>query len=111
MDLLEKHLFSMFNAQSPLVNGKVLQDPGPLQFPLPEKVRVQIMPDDLVIARQDPTLRFPRQISHFNQLVDYILNTQDKPHLRRALQVYYDRLTRYYHKFLDASGVSNPESS
>lgn len=106
MDLLARHLFSQFNAKSPLVNGKVLQDPGPLQFPLPEKARVQVMADDLIIARRDPTLRFPRQIAHFNQLVDYILNTQDKPHLRRALQVYYDRLTRYYRTFLDASGVS-----
>lgn len=105
MDLLEQHLFSHYNAASPLVNGRVLLDPGPMQFAVPAKVRVQVMPDDLIVARRDPTLRFPRQIQHFNQLVDYILNTQDKPHLRRALQVYYDRLTRYYRTFLDVSGV------
>jgi len=106
MDLLEQHLFSTFNAASPLVNGRVLADPGALQFAVPAKVRVQVMPGDLIAARRDPTLRFPRQIQHFNQLVDYILNTQDKPHLRRALQVYYDRLTRYYRTFLDANGIS-----
>jgi hypothetical protein len=105
IDAIEQHLFNAFNSSSPLVNGKVLSDPGPLPFEVPAKLRVQVMPDDLIVARRDPTLRFPRQIQHFNQLVDYILNTQDKPHLRRALQVYYDRLTRYYRTFLDASRV------
>ncbi len=105
MDLLEQRLFSELSAASPLVNGKVLDNPGHLHFPVPERTRVQVMPDDLIAARKDPTLRFPRQIQHFGQLVDYILNTQDKPHLRRALQVYYDRLTRYYHTFLGTSGV------
>jgi hypothetical protein len=103
MKALERHLFSTFNKKSPLVNWKVLTDPGRLSFRIPEKVRVQVMPDELMVARRDATLRFPRQIQHFNQLVDYILNTQDKPHLRRALQVYYDRLTRYYQRFLDAA--------
>lgn len=108
MKLLECHLFSLFNATSPLANGKVLNDPGVLPFAVPQKVRVQVMPDDLIVARQDPTLRFPRQIQHFNQLVDYILNTQDKRHLRRALQVYYDRLTRYLMTFLNPVAVQPP---
>jgi len=106
MDLLERHLFNIFNSASPLVNGKALLDPGSLPFDVPAKVQVQVMPDDLIIARRDATLRFPRQIQHFNQLVDYILNTQDKPHLRRALEVYYNRLTRYYRVFLDAAVAS-----
>ncbi len=52
-------------------------------------------------ARRDPVLRFPRQIQHFGALMDYILNTQDKPHLRRPLQVYFDRLGKYHAAFLD----------
>jgi hypothetical protein len=106
MNPLERSLFSRFNSASPLVNGRVLARSGRLRFPEPERARVQVMPDDLIMARRDPTLRFPRQIWHFNQLVDYILNTQDKPHLRRALQVYYDRLTRYYRTFLDAGSIT-----
>ena len=115
MKSLEQYLFNELNGKSPLVNGKPLPDPGPLQFKMPRKVRLQVMPDDLITARRDAALRFPRQIQHFNQLVDYILNTQDKPHLRRALQVYYDRLTRYYEDFLDAPARSSsshgPEDS
>jgi hypothetical protein len=97
---LEANLFSTHNQKSPLVNGAELADPGPLPFPIPPIVRVQVMPEELVTARRDPVLRFPRQIQHFNQLVDYILNTQDKPHLRRALQVYFKRLSQYYNEFL-----------
>ena len=58
------------------------------------------MDDREIVARQDPALRFPRQIQHFGSLVDYILNTQDKPHLRRALQVYFDRLSKYHSAFI-----------
>lgn len=101
IDPLEAHLFHEFDAATPLVNGKIPAEPGPLTFEVPERVRVQVMEDREIQSRQDPTLRFPRQIQHFNSLVDYILNTQDKPHLRRALQVYYDRLSRYYAAFVD----------
>jgi len=58
------------------------------------------MDDAEIQTRQDPRLRFPRQIQHFGALVDYILNTQDKPHLRRALQVYFDRLEAYHRAFI-----------
>jgi len=101
MKELERVLFVELNNQSPLVNGKILEHKGELTFTVPERVKIQVMPDELIKARRDPTLRFPRQIQHFNQLVDYILNTQDKKHLRRALDVYYDRLTKYFRTFMD----------
>ncbi|QNN23002.1 GIY-YIG nuclease family protein [Planctomycetales bacterium ZRK34] len=101
MDSIEQHFIYQCNKQSPLVNETIPTAKPKLTLKLPERNCVQVMPEALIKARQDPTLRFPRQIQHFNQLVDYILNTQDKPHLRRALQVYYKRLTRYYQTFLD----------
>jgi hypothetical protein len=101
--LLEAHLFHKFDARSPLANGSIPPKPETIGFTLPEQLRVQVMPEDEIKARLDPVLRFPRQIQHFNQLVDYILNTQDKPHLRRALKVYFDRLSRYYAAFLGES--------
>lgn len=98
---VEGRLFHDFHPISPLANGDVPADPGPLAFPLPEKARVQVIPEAEIVIRRGPVLRFPRQILHFNQLVDYILNTQDKPHLRQALRVYFDRLSRYYRAFLE----------
>jgi len=97
---LEAHLFHDFDGRSRLVNGSIPPAPGLLAFTVPERVRVQVMDDREIAGRKDPSLRFPRQIQHFGSLVDYILNTQDKPHLRRALQVYFDRLSRYYTAFL-----------
>lgn len=97
---LEDHLFHKLNKHSPLVNGAIPPDRGALGFTIPERVRVQVMEDREVEARKQPALRFPRQIQHFNSLVDYILNTQDKPHLRRALEVYFDRLCLYYRAFI-----------
>lgn len=96
----EAYLYHQFDRQSPLVNGTVPQESGDLSFKLPRRHRVQIMRDSEVDARQDPSLRFPRQIQHFNALVDYILNTQDKKHLRRAIDVHFDRLSRYRQQFL-----------
>lgn len=101
---LEAHLFHEFNGRAPLVNGTIPPAPGALGFSVPERVRVQVMEDREIVARKDPSLRFPRQIQHFGSLVDYILITQDKPHLRRALQVYFDRLSRYYTAFLGGQG-------
>jgi len=101
IDSLEAHLFHKYNDRSPLVNGSILAAPASLDFQVPEKVRTQVMDDKEVEARRDPVLRFPRQIQHFGALMDYILNTQDKPHLRRALQVYFDRLSKYHAAFLD----------
>jgi hypothetical protein len=103
---LEAFLFHQFHAKSPLVNGDIPRRPGKLGFEMPEEVRVQVIPDEEIAIRLAPMLRFPRQILHFGQLVDYILHTQDKPHLRQALKVYFDRLTRYYEAFLAEEGGS-----
>ena len=95
---LEAHLYNQFHAVNPLVNGRKL-NAVPMNVTPPTKIRVQVIPDDEIKLRLRPDRRFPRQIQHFNQLVDYIANTQDKPHLRKALEVYFRRLEKYYRAF------------
>lgn len=90
------HLIKKFE----LVNGDPPERPRGRLPVLPEHDTVQVIPTELIEQRRDPFLRFPRQISHFNQLVDYIVNTQDKPHLRQALQVYHRRLSKYLKAFI-----------
>ena len=98
---LEDALVYRLNKQSPLTNGSIpTTAPAPTSELSPE-VRSQIMPDEQIEARKSLAMRFPRQIQHFGALVDYILNTQDKPHLRRAVQVHFERLARYHGAFLD----------
>lgn len=99
----EAMLYRQFDAESRLVNGKI---PTESQMPLdelPSRTCEQIMPEGVIRARQDPAVRFPRQAQQFCQLLDYILNTHDKPHLRVALQVHFDRMNRYMDEFLKTS--------
>ena len=98
--LLEAQLFHLFDGTRQLVNGTVPLTPTQGLEKAPEPISVQILPDAAIDARRDPSIRFPRQVQQFHQLLDYILNTQDKPHLRRALDVHHRRLTRYLKQFL-----------
>jgi hypothetical protein len=97
---LEAQLFHLFDKQSQLVNGTVPALPARSLNRTAPEFKVQVLSDSVIEIRRDPTLRFPRQAQQFTQLLDYILNTQDKPHLRRALQVHHARLTRHLRSFL-----------
>jgi hypothetical protein len=96
---LETKVFHACNDTSPLVNGKVPPRLKGIRKKLWEPIRIQVMSDVEIEARREPAARFPRQIQHFGSLVDYILNTQDKPHLRRAIEVHFERLRRYHEAF------------
>ena len=50
--------------------------------------------------RKEPAVRLPRQIEHYQRLVDYILVVKDAPHLRRSVDAHYARLSRYHRGFL-----------
>lgn len=99
--LLEARLFHDFHVESPLMNGTLPNDPGSLSFPVPERQRVQVLPDDEIETRKNPTYRLPRQIQHMSHLVDHILNVKDTKQLRQSLKAHYSRLTTYYHNFLE----------
>lgn len=101
---LEAHLFSRFNALSPLMNGAILPDPGPLPFDVPKPQRVQVMTDDEIAIRQHPALRLPRQAQHYERLLDHIVNVKDAKELRLALRAHFDRLQRYHQAFLEPYG-------
>ena len=97
---LEAQLFHLFDGERQLVNGTVPPAPAAPLSRVPDHAVVQTLPDIAVAARLDPAIRFPRQVQQFHQLLDYILNTQDKRHLRRALAVHHRRLNRHLDQFL-----------
>ncbi|MGE0134654.1 MAG: GIY-YIG nuclease family protein [Dehalococcoidia bacterium] len=101
---LEQHLFARFHAESPLMNGQVYLDPGPLPFPVPEPQRVQVMTDEEIEIRKHPSLRLPRQAQHYERLLDQIVNVKDAKELRQALVAHFDRLQRYHRAFLEPYG-------
>jgi hypothetical protein len=96
---LEGHLFTHFDAQKPLMNGKTLTtDATP---DIPEKLILQVIEETERQNRLDPSVRLPRQISQYLRLVDYILTVKDAPHLKRSLSAHIARLTEYHEKFLN----------
>lgn len=98
--ILESQLVHYFDAQSPLVNGTIPAHPDKQITAIPTPVSVQVIEEGLIVTRKDPAIRFPRQAETFRQLLDYVLNVYDKPHLRRALQVHHERMSRYLEAFL-----------
>lgn len=98
--LLEAQLFHLFDGTNKLVNGTIPPIPVELLSAEPQAVEVRILPPNVIETRKDPAIRFPRQVQQFHQLLDYILNTQDKIHLRRALEVHHRRLNRFLEQFL-----------
>jgi hypothetical protein len=96
---LEAFLFHQHDPESPLMNGAIPQNPGQLPFPHPERIRVQVLPDDERTIRRDPSRRLPRQSQFYFQLVDHIQTVKDSRQLRRSLQAHFDRLRRYHASF------------
>jgi len=101
IDDLEAHLFHFFHAQKILLNGNI---PHSVTFPtirIPPVIKVQVMTDEEIAERKNPIRRLPRQAEHFRSLVDHILNVKNSPELRRSLAAHYERLSEYYHQFLE----------
>lgn len=108
---LEAFLFHQFDTQSRLMNGTIPANPEALPFSAPEKSRIQIMPDEEIEIRRNPSRRLPRQSQFYFQLVDHILNVKDSPELRRSLAAHFDRLSRYHHHFIGSALVVTPEDA
>ncbi|MGH1578944.1 GIY-YIG nuclease family protein [Planktotalea sp.] len=96
---LEAALFQRFDAQKPLMNGKVLPNPA---FPVsePSKQSVQVIEEPERQRRLRPDQRLERQIRQYGILVDYIQTVKSAPHLKRALDAHFERLVSYHKTFL-----------
>lgn len=98
IEQLEAELFHKFDQQSSLMNGSVPQRPV-LQIPIPPHTELQVLPDEEIARRREPRYRFPRQAQQVALLLDYIIETMDKKHLRRSLHAHFERLNKYYTEF------------
>jgi hypothetical protein len=105
--LLEAQLFYLFDGRHQLINGTLPPAPAQLLERAPDAIEVCILPAKVIETRKDPAIRFPRQVQQFHQLLDYILNTQDKRHLRRALDVHHRRLNRFLRQFLETNAPAS----
>ena len=95
---IEAQLFHDFDGRSKLMNGEV--PPAPEEVILiPDRTSLQVLPEDERMRRKEPRYRFPRQAQQVALLLDYILEINDKSHLRRSLHAHFERLHRYYRDF------------
>lgn len=101
---LEAHLFHEFDGRSRLMNGSIPRVVAGVPPRVPERQVVQIMPEHLIAERRKPLMRLPRQIAHYQQLVDYLLSVKDEAHVRRSLATHFARLSRYHTDFLALQG-------
>ncbi|PQO39004.1 excinuclease ABC subunit C [Blastopirellula marina] len=96
---IESWLFNEFDNQSRLMNGSTLNSPSE-KPEIPEKLTLSVLSEEEITRRKEPRLRFPRQVQQLAILLDYILETSDKAHLRRSLMAHFERLERYYQGFI-----------
>lgn len=99
INTLEAQLFHLFNAQSPLMNGTVPPKENYGVAPPPTQV-VQVMPEDEIHKRRDPTQRLPRQADHYAQLVDHFLTVKNSVQIARAMDAHFGRLQKYHRMLL-----------
>ena len=99
IDRVESYLISRYHKISPLINSVIPKAPRSRPV-LPNEQVVQILPDEEITVRKQPSLRLPRQIAQIESLFDYILEVKNSPIQRRALEAHFDRLRRYYEGFL-----------
>jgi hypothetical protein len=67
---------------------------------IPKSIARMKISDEEIQARRNPVLRLPRQIEHYQRLVDHILNVKDSQQLRRSLRAHFERLEAYHKQFL-----------
>ena len=101
---LEAALFHHFNERSQLMNGSVPAAPAePFEFVDATQI-IQVISDDEIARRRDPSARLPRQIEHYGRLVDHYLNVKDSAELRISMEAHFERLCRYHQNFLEQIG-------
>lgn len=97
---LEDALFHHFDRKNSLMNGRVPPQPTDRrEMPAPTQI-VQVMSDEEIAEKRDPTLRLPRQAEHYSQIVGHFLAVKNSREVARAMNSHFERLTRYHRKLL-----------
>ncbi len=107
---LESLLFHRFDHVSKLMNGTIPIPVDEGAIAEPEKFVVQVMAEEEIEARRQASIRLPRQIEHYQRLVDHMLTVKDTNQLRRSAQAHFERLARYHRHFL-GQGNADPSDS
>jgi len=93
---LESSLFTEFDKNSPLINGKRVEL-GELMSDIPEAAQtVQVISDTELAERSAPDARLPRQAQHYARLLDHYLVVKQNEQIEYALRAHFERMKRYH---------------
>ena len=96
LDLLEAALFHRSDADSKLMNGATPQKPtSAVAIPKPAQI-VQVISDEDIAERRDPSQRLPRQAGHYAQIVGHFLAVKNSNQIAQAMDAHFERLSRYH---------------
>jgi hypothetical protein len=98
---LEAALFHHFDKQSVLMNGKLPKELArKFKIPNPEQ-KIQVMSDDEIAEKKEPSLRLPRQAEHYSQIVGHFLAVKNSKEIARAIEAHFVRLEKYHRRLLN----------
>ncbi len=108
---LEALLYHHFNPKSQLINGTVPPKPDNVASVPEPAQKVQIMSNQNIAARQDPTQRLPRQASHYAEIVGHFLEVKQSKQIAKAMAAHFQRLSRYHNDLLGIATGADDEFS
>ncbi len=104
---LEARLFHHFDSKSELMNGALLAKPPRAKLPEPTQ-KIQVMADEEIAEKKDPTQRLPRQAAHYGQIIGHFLAVKNSRQIARSMNAHFERLQKYHAKLLN-SATDQPE--
>jgi len=107
---LEALLYHHYNPKSQLINGTVPPTPSDVsKVPEPTQ-KVQIMSNENIAERRDPTQRLPRQANHYAQIVGHFLEVKQSKQVGKAMAAHFQRLSRYHQRLLGVANSAEDET-
>lgn len=108
---LEALLYHHFNPKSQLINGTVPPKPDDFSTAPEPAQKVQIMSNENIAARQDPTQRLPRQANHYAEIVGHFLEVKQSKQIAKAMAAHFQRLLRYHKRLLGIATRADDEGT
>lgn len=110
MRLKHRYIITLTPSRS-LINGTVPPKPeGAWNVPEPAQ-KVQIMSNENIAARRDPTQRLPRQANHYAEIVGHFLEVKQSKQIAEAMAAHFQRLSRYHNHLLGVAAGADDEST
>jgi hypothetical protein len=108
---LEALLYHYFDPKSQLINGTVPSKPKmPTRIPEPRQ-KIQVLSDEEIGLRRNPTQRLPRQANHYASIVGHFLEVKRSKQIAKAMAAHFQRLLRYHKSLLGIASASEDEAS